>query len=151
MGFPLSLFYDLDNLTAVVEREDALRKTKKLETRDQCKAFMRSMTKGERKAREKLYEACCVYNSLQGSDSDDEEEETTDTTLTLGDYFSMLKSKWDGQVVQADRLPEFEALDSRWRETRRRENGEEEEDSYDSDSYRDSDDGSSYGAPPRCE
>ena len=47
-----------------------------------------------------------------------------------------------------DKLPEYEELDSRWREWqwKQEQEGQDEDDSE--DSYRDSDDGSSYGDPP---
>lgn len=136
----MSLFFDDDKLDGVVEREEAMHKDKKLETRDQCKAFMRGMDRNVRKERDKLVDACSVYNSLQDSES---------KMLTLADYFQLLKSRWESQEsVQASRLPEYEALDSRWRDIRRRENKEDEDDGESSDSYRDSDDGSSYGEGP---
>ena len=98
---------------------------------------MRHMSRDERKTREKLYQACCVYNSMQSSEPE---------TLTIGDYYRKLKSRWDGQAnTQVDRLAEFEDLDSRWRAAQRQGDGE---DGSESDSYRDSDDGSLYGEPP---
>ena len=155
------MFFNCEILDGLLDREEALIKEKNLETREQGKAYTRSMTKEERRAREKLYEAACNYNSVQETGSNDEEGEAEEEeeedgddgeasesgTLTLGDYYRQLKSRWDGQEsAQADRLPEYEALDSRWRSSRRRQDSGGEEES--SDSYRDSDDGSSYGDPP---
>ena len=134
LGLPFSLLFPVQ---PPIEMEEALIKDKKLETREECKAYMRSMDKGERKARELVYEACSAYNSLQSEEPE---------TLTIGDFYRKLKSRWDGQKsVQTDRLPNFEQLDSTWRATRRPQN---EDEYHESDSYHDSDDGSSYGDGP---
>jgi len=111
---------------------------KKLETQQEVKAYMRSMSKEERESRERAYQACCGYNTIQESEPE---------TLTLGDYYRKLKARWDGQEEQTDRLLEFEALDSRWRATQPEQNGGGDMDDS-SQSYHDSDDGSSYGDPP---
>ena len=133
-GLPYSVLFPTD---PGIEREEELRKEKKLETREECKAYMRNMDKDQRKAREVMYQACSAYNSLQESEPE---------TLTIGDFYKKLKSRWDGQEsVQTDRLPDFEELDSRWREERI---PEEERHDEDSESYYDSDDGSSYGSGP---
>ena len=134
LGLPFSLLFPVQ---PPIKMEEALIKDKKLETREECKAYMRSMDKGERKARELVYEACSAYNSLQSEEPE---------TLTIGDFYRKLKSRWDGQKsVQTDRLPNFEQLDSTWRATRRPQN---EDEYHESDSYHDSDDGSSYGDGP---
>ena len=65
LGLPFSLLFPVQ---PPIEREEELIKDKKLETRDQCKAYMRNMDKEERKARELVYEACSAYNSLQSTD-----------------------------------------------------------------------------------
>jgi hypothetical protein len=132
LGFPFSLFFPVE---PPIEREEALIKDKKLKTNQDWKAYMRNMDKKERKARDVVWEACSSYNSMQKREKE---------KLTLGDYYRKLKSRWDGQEsVQIDRLPEFEDLDSRWRATRQSQNDDSE-----SDSYYDSDDGSSYGDCP---
>lgn len=124
------------------------------ETREQCKAYMRNMDKAERQAREKVYNCCAAYNFVMQKDEnyddvDDNDDDAESETLTLGDYYRKLKSRWDGQeTVQVSRLPEFEELDSRWRADRQRQNGEDQDEDESEDSYRDSDDGSSYGEPP---
>ena len=134
LGFPFSLFFPTE---PPIEREEKLTKDKKLESRDECKAYMRNMDKEERKARDLVYQACSAYNSIQTSKRE---------TLHIGDFYRKLKSRWDGQEsVQVDHLPEFEELDSRWRATRRL---QDEDEYHDSDSYYDSDDGSSYGDGP---
>ncbi|KAL7523038.1 hypothetical protein ACHAXR_000001, partial [Thalassiosira sp. AJA248-18] len=147
LGFPFALFFPTEPL---IEREEALLKEKK--SRQECKAFMRNMSKEERKARESVYLACCAYNSIQKIESDGDESDVggsespaSEKTLTLGDFYRELKSRWDGQEsVQIDRLSDFEDLDSRWRATRQQNDQEDN----DSESYYDSDDGSSYGDPP---
>lgn len=132
LGLPFSILFPTD---PGIEREEALRKDKKLETKAECKAFMRNMNKDERKARGVIHQACCAYNSLQTSEPE---------TLTIGDFYRKLKARWDGQEsTQTDRLPDFEELDSRWRDERNPPEGHD-----DSDSYHDSDDGSSYGSGP---
>ena len=133
-GLPYSVLFPTD---PGIEKEEELRKEKKLETREECKAYMRNMDKDQRKAREVMYQACSAYNSIQESEPE---------TLTMGDFYQKLKSRWDEQEsVQTDRLPDFEELDSRWREERM---PEEERHEDDSESYYDSDDGSSYGSGP---
>ena len=132
LGLPFSIMFPTD---PGIEREEALRKDKKLETKAECKAFMRNMNKDERKARGVIFQACTAYNSLQTSEPE---------TLTMGDFYRKLKARWDGQEsTQLDRLPDFEELDSRWRDERNPPEGHD-----DSDSYYDSDDGSSYGSGP---
>lgn len=134
LGLPYSVLFPTD---PGIEREEELRKEKKLETREECKAYMRNMDKDQRKAREVMYQACSAYNSIQESEPE---------TLTIGDFYQKLKSRWEGQEsVQTDRLPDFEELDSRWREERM---PKEERHDEDSESYYDSDDGSSYGSGP---
>ncbi|KAL7536910.1 hypothetical protein ACHAWF_005602 [Thalassiosira exigua] len=155
LGFPFSLFFDSE---PPIEREEQFKKDKKLETREQCKAYMRNMDKAEREARDMMYQCCSAYNFVQAAGEDDYDESDDDDkkgdkaeskTLTLGDYYRWLKSRWDGQEkVQVDKLPEFEELDSRWREWRWKQNREGQEEEESEDSYRDSDDGSSYGEPP---
>lgn len=133
-GLPYSVLFSTD---PGIEREEELRKEKKLETRAECKAYMRNMDTDQRKAREVMYQACSAYNSIQESEPE---------TLTMGDFYQKLKSRWEGQEsVQTDRLPDFEELDSRWREERM---PKEERHDEDSESYYDSDDGSSYGSGP---
>ncbi|EJK64561.1 hypothetical protein THAOC_14694 [Thalassiosira oceanica] len=132
LGFPFSLLFPVGD---IVEREEALGKEKK--SREECKAYVRNLSREDRNAREAVYMACSSYNSIQESEP---------KTLTLGDYYRKLKSRWDVQEsAQTEHLPQYEELDSRWRATRREGNDDEQ---YESDSYRDSDDGSSYGDPP---
>lgn len=134
LGFPFSLFFPIE---PPIEREEAQMKDKKLETREEWKAYMRNMDKEERKARDLVYQACSAYNSMQNTEPE---------MLTIGDFYRKLKSRWDCQEsVQTDRLPDFEELDSRWRATRR---PQDEDEHHESDSYYDSDDGSSYGEGP---
>ena len=114
-----------------MDREQGLLEDKKLETEAQAQAYMRSLSNAQRKAREKLYYFCSGYNSIQTSEPN---------TLTLQDFFEKLKARWDGQqAVQVDRLPEFEALDDRWRKA----NDQEERNDDDDDESIGS--GSSYG------
>ena len=132
LGFPFSLLFPVGD---IVEREEAFGKEDK--SREEWKAYARNLTREERHAREAVYMACSSYNSVQESEP---------KTLTLGDYYRKLKSRWDVQEsAQTEHSPQYEELDSRWRATRREENDDER---YESDSYRDSDDGSSYGDPP---
>ena len=125
LGFPFSLFFPVE---PPIEREEALLKDKKLETKKEYMAFLRSLAKEERKARDIVHEACYSYNDIQSSKKE---------MLELGEFYRKLKSRWDGQeFVQVDRLPDFEALDLRWTE---KNDDEDEYDSYDSYDY-DSDD-----------
>mmetsp|Transcript_18480 Transcript_18480/g.39993 ORF Transcript_18480/g.39993 Transcript_18480/m.39993 type:complete len:555 (-) Transcript_18480:388-2052(-) len=139
LGFPFTLFFPTE---PTVERDERMRKEKKLNTREERRAYGKSLSKEERKANCDAYNACEAYNSIQ---------KTEPEMLTLGDYYRSLKSRWqDGQQsveVQISRLDEFEALDSRWRKEQRQANGEDGNAS-ESDYESESGSGSSYGSPP---
>ncbi len=136
LGFPYELFFPTE---PPIEREKKLLEEKKLETRQQRREYEKSLSKEERKAMEDACRACSAYNSIQMTEPE---------MLTLEDFVSKLKSRWEkGQEsvqVQVARLNEFEALDSRWRKAQRQQNGDEEVNESDDESYGS---GSSYEYP----
>lgn len=67
IGLPFSLLFPTD--TYIIELEMRLRDEKKLETKKDSKAFMETMSKDERKARNKAWNFLCYYNSIQSEHS----------------------------------------------------------------------------------
>ena len=143
LGFPLELFLPTE---PTIEREEKMQKEGKLQTRQEQRAHEKALTREEKMANQRVYKACCDYNSLQTSEPE---------TLTMGDFYRKLKSRWDkGEAsAQVAKLDEFEALDSRWRRTQRQQNAEEdnESDNESEDYESESGEGSSYDGYPGSE
>ena len=111
LGLPFALFFptepnfvkenELNTFEDWCEFDD-------VQSNEQCDA--------QRLARKNVYRACRAYNySMQG---------TALKNLTVIDFYDELKARWNGQnTVQAARLPQFEALDSRWKRDQMQDDG----------------------------
>ena len=103
LGFPFELFFPVE---PDIELEEGLFKEGKLDSQLACRDYVMSLSSAERKARDRLTQACSAYNWIQGSGE----------TLTLAEFYNNLKSRWNGQQSpQIVRPPEIAGLDLLWR------------------------------------
>ena len=118
LGFPFELFFPTEPTCEYVEQQ---RKAGKLLSREEIEDYQWSLTRDQRKANERLYNACSSYNEIQTSKSE---------RLSANDFYKKLKTRWEeGQeTAQVAKLDEYEALDSRWREWKKRKQRKKEED-----------------------
>ena len=123
LGFPFELFFPVD---PTCEEQEKLLNEGKIKTSDDQREYGKHLTKHQRRANERLYNACSSYNSIQSTEAE---------RLTASDFYKKLKTRWEeGQeTAQISKLDEYEALDSRWRKWKRRQDGEESESDDDSD------------------
>lgn len=103
LGLPFSLLFPTE---PKVEEEERLQEENRLKTSRQYRDYISSLSGKERSARDRAGTACCAYNMAQEKES---------KKMYIGEFYRSLKSKWDVQKsVQVDKLPQYEALDSRW-------------------------------------
>ena len=134
LGFPFELLFPTEPGVDELER---LHQNKQLETRQQNREYMLSLSKNDRLALENLTDMTRSYNCVQQDSSDSDTDESHQNLLSVSGYYYMLKKRWDGKQSQLARLPEFEGLDPTWRAEQEPSNPDDHDDDDDTDHYDD--------------